>query len=162
HVAISLVGGTGAGKSTLLNALIGARVLPVSNMRACTAAVCEVTYADGPYRARVEFIPRSSWANEVRLLLADLRDTQSAVEEADNGLDLRFQMSRRVWDKLRTVYSLPEGDSQSSFDPFALIEPQEVKEALDSGSATIECADLKEFREEVSRYLDSRHRFWPI
>src|SRR5262245_13640289 len=61
EVAISLVGGTGAGKSTLLNALIGARVLPVSNMRACTAAVCEVVYAPGPYRALVEFIPRESW-----------------------------------------------------------------------------------------------------
>ena len=32
EVAISLVGGVGAGKSTLLNALIGARVLPVSCM----------------------------------------------------------------------------------------------------------------------------------
>jgi 50S ribosomal subunit-associated GTPase HflX len=40
EVAISLVGGTGAGKSTLVNALVGARVLPVSSMLACTAAVC--------------------------------------------------------------------------------------------------------------------------
>src|SRR4051812_32947177 len=45
-VTIALVGGTGAGKSTLLNALIGVRILPVSNMRACTAAICEVAYAD--------------------------------------------------------------------------------------------------------------------
>ena len=53
EVEISLVGGTGAGKSTLLNALIGARVLPVSNMRACTAAITEVAYADDiSYRRR--------------------------------------------------------------------------------------------------------------
>src|SRR5437870_1470006 len=52
EVVISLVGGTGAGKSTLLNALIGVRVLPVSNMRACTAAICEVAYGVGPYRAQ--------------------------------------------------------------------------------------------------------------
>src|SRR5579871_2024827 len=56
EVAISLVGGVGSGKSTLLNALIGARVLPVSNMRACTAAISEVAYAEGPYQAQVEFI----------------------------------------------------------------------------------------------------------
>ena len=42
-VTIAVVGGTGAGKSTLLNALLGVRILPVSNSRACTAAISEVT-----------------------------------------------------------------------------------------------------------------------
>ena len=38
-VPIALVGSTGSGKSTLLNALLGAEVLPVSNMKPCTAVV---------------------------------------------------------------------------------------------------------------------------
>jgi GTPase SAR1 family protein len=115
EVAISLVGGTGAGKSTLLNALIGVRVLPVSTMRACTAAICEVSYADGPFTARVEFIPRDSWEKEVNLLLADLRESRF---QSDGGPpEPRMELSRVVTDKLWTVYRHSEESDKASFDP---------------------------------------------
>lgn len=161
EVEISLVGGTGAGKSTLLNALIGIRVLPVSNMRACTAAICEVSYGEPPYRARVQFIPRESWEREVQLLLADLRDTQVAGDDEETA-DPRVQMSRAVRDKLWTVYRHSDDADVTAFDPFKLAEPAEVKEALDKGVIEFEAGDLKEFRKQVARFLDSQHRFWPI
>ncbi len=132
EVAISFVGGTGAGKSTLLNALIGARVLPVSSMRACTAAVCEVVYRDGPYKARIEFVSRESWEKEIALIHAELRDSEELADE-DRDSDEPRQMSRAVRDKLWSVYK-PEGSKDpNTFDPFRLVEPQEVKFALDHG-----------------------------
>jgi hypothetical protein len=161
EVAISLVGGTGAGKSTLVNALIGAQVLPVGNVRACTAAVCEVSYMDGPYRARIEFLSRAAWQQEINVLLADLKDTHVPAEE-DGSSDLPSLISRAVRDKLWTVYRPDEHDDPQLFDPFHLAEPPEIKAALDTGSAEIEYADFKDFRKHVRRYLDAQHRFWPI
>ena len=79
EVEISLVGGTGAGKSTLLNALIGERVLPISNMKACTAAISEVGYCSDSYKAKVEFLSRDEWEKEVSLLRADISDSLKTV-----------------------------------------------------------------------------------
>ena len=161
EVAISFVGGTGAGKSTLLNALIGARVLPVSNMRACTAAICEVAYNDGPYEARIEFVPRDVWTREVELLLADLRDTQDRTSDENNG-DEPAQMSRAVRDKLWTVYRPSENADPLKFDPFNLHEPQEITHALDAGSVDYTSQDIEKFRKYVGTFLDSKDRYWPI
>lgn len=161
EVAISFVGGTGAGKSTLLNALIGARVLPVSNIKACTAAICEVAFNDGPYHARIEFIPRDAWTREVNLLLADLQDTQQHSTDDDNGF-VPALMSRAVRDKLWTVYQPAEHADLSRFDPFALEEPTEIKNALDLGFTEHTSSDLKDFRKFVGQFLDSKDRYWPI
>ena len=250
EVAISLVGGTGAGKSTLLNALLGVRILPVGNMQVCTAAISEVAYADGPYHARIEFIPRKSWEKEVNLLLADLRDTQGTPDAPQrapvvtiptkpspggtnsipddqalslmtltalktlatkNGVrillgasstylrkqlaakrsqaspapdvaaaksepaakqhketakdeagDSATGMSRQVRTKLWKVYRPSETSDFSSFDPFHLVEPPEIKAALDAGFEEVSSSDVSEFRKQVARYLESKHRFWPI
>ena len=54
-----VLGNTGAGKSTLLNAIIGERnALPTNGMRACTAALAELSYTDETdgYLGEVEFI----------------------------------------------------------------------------------------------------------
>jgi predicted GTPase len=161
EVAISLVGGTGAGKSTLLNALVGARILPVSNMRACTAAVTEIAYADGPFKARVEFVPRETWEQEIRLLQDDLRDAQLAADN-DGAPDVRVEILRAVRDKLLAVYKPAENADPAEFDPFQLIEPAEIREALDAGHTNLESANAEEFRKRVAHFLDSRHRYWPI
>src|SRR5206468_3949382 len=98
---------------------------------------------------------------EIQLLLADLRDTQVTSDE-DGATDPRISMSRAVRDKLWTVYRPSEDGDPSSFDPFRLVEPPEIKACLDSGSVEIQGSDQKEFRKQVARYLDSQHRFWPI
>jgi hypothetical protein len=161
EVAISLVGGTGAGKSTLLNALIGARVLPVSNMRACTAAITEVAYEPGKYRARIEFISRESWEAEIDQLLEDLRDAKLADSENGDSA-VPAEMSRAVRDKLWAVYKPSDDAEQSDFDPFDLKEPLEIKRALDAGGAEVTHDSIDEFRKRVAQFLDSSHRYWPI
>jgi predicted GTPase len=167
EVVISLVGGTGAGKSTLLNALLDARILPVSNMRACTAAITEVAYSpDGRYHAIIEFMARNEWQKEIDVLKDDLRDfleMQAAKPGSSEGpSDEAHSISRVARDKLKTVYSLPE-DFQFTLETLeTLHEDREIATALDGQNASIATNDLKEFRDRIKLYLDSKQKFWPI
>lgn len=161
QVAISLVGDTGAGKSTLLNALIGARVLPVSNMRACTAAITEVAYAETGYHAHIEFVSRESWQKEIELLLADWRDATTENGDGEGG-DNCLEMSRAVRDRLWAVYRPSDDADPNTFNPTNLVEPPEVAQALNRGVAEFKSAELDDFRKAVAKFLDSKHRFWPI
>ncbi|MCE9615081.1 MAG: dynamin family protein [Lentisphaerae bacterium] len=159
--SISLIGTTGAGKSSLLNALLGERILPVSSMRACTAAIAEVRHSDtGTYRAEVEFISRESWLKEIDALLEDIRDAErdrGANREGDTESSLAIPKSAR--DKIMAVYD-PDGTGTIYIDD--LVEPPEIKQALDAGSVTIEEKELGPFRAGVKRYLASDQRFWPL
>ena len=165
EVAISLVGGTGAGKSTLVNALLEARVLPVGNMKACTAAISEVSYSEGStYSAEVEFVPRSAWQQEVKALVGDLKDAsdrQLVPPEDEPRTAEPAYLATTARDKLWTIYGTPRGDA-AHLNINKLVEPPEIKVALDRGVESIASADLDEFRKRVSQYLDSKHRFWPI
>ncbi len=162
EVAISLVGGTGAGKSTLLNALIGARVLPVSVIRACTSAVCEVSYGEGPYQVHVEFVPRAAWEKEVEQLRGDLRDSSRPVDGEDGASRVLENLTRTARNKLWTIYRPSEDANRADFNLHQLTEPPEIREALDAGYIDVTCQDAKDLRKVVTRYLDSKHRFWPI
>jgi len=165
EVAISLVGGTGAGKSTLVNALLEARVLPVGNMKACTAAISEVSYSEGgTYSAEVEFVPRSAWLQEVEALVGDLKDASDrqllSPDDEPRSAEPTY-LATTARDKLWTVYGT-SGENPAHLNINALKEPPEIKTALDRGAESIASADLDEFRKQVAHYLDSEHRFWPI
>jgi len=166
EVAVSLVGSTGAGKSTLLNALLDARLLPVSNMRACTAAISEVSYLEGnQYAAEIEFVPRDSWQREIDILLGDIKDATNGAaptDHNDTSSDTEVEISRVARTKLWTVYRPSEDADPREFDPQHLVEPPEIAVALNAGIETFSCSEIEEFRKRVSIYLDSKHRYWPV
>ena len=56
-------------------------------------------------------------------------------------------MSRAVRDKLWTVYRCNEDSSPASVDPFNLVEPLEIKQALDDASSNV--------RRHAVRFSDS-------
>src|SRR5205085_7637893 len=150
EVSIALVGGTGAGKSTLLNALLGARILPVSNMRACTAAISEVTYADEDrYTADIEFLSRDEWQHETDLLRADIADSRAARDAAISDGDASpppAHISQPAWDKVKAVYNLGDDVDLMTVDLDRLTEPHDITRVLDVGACRIECDSLDEFR----------------
>lgn len=165
EVAISLVGGTGSGKSTLVNALLGARILPVSNMRACTAAISEMSFSDnGAYEATITFIPRESWQREVDLLRAEVADmeTPDQASTANGESETGPAISRAARDKLWAVYRPSPDADPNDLDLRNLIEPPEIAKALDQGQETLRHTDLNEFRKGLAKFLDSKHRYWPI
>lgn len=163
EVAVSLVGGTGSGKSTLVNALLDARILPVSNMRACTAAISEVSFLEGnTYRAAIEFISRESWRHEMDLLLQDIAD-ETAREVCDDGEPVdNAGISRAARDKLKAVYRIEDDADLRQLRAHDLHEPQDIAHALDRGTIEVASDSLDEFRTHVKSFLDSRHAYWPI
>ena len=128
-------------------------------MRACTAAITEVAFAEGEYHAHIEFVSKESWQKEIELLLADWRDV--TAENGDGG-DNCLEMSRAVRDRLWAVYKASDDADPSTFSPSNLVEPPEVAQALDKGVADFKSAELDDFRKLVAKFLDSKHRFWPI
>ena len=158
-VTIAVVGGTGAGKSTLLNALLGVRILPVSNSRACTAAISEVTYSGSEYAANIEFVSRAEWAREIKHLLGDMADEGAIEGPTTSDGD---GVAKAARNRIQTVYQISDDEIKQGMTIEALKEPAEIKVALDAGCTKISSPNAEEFRKELCKYLDSKEKFWPL
>lgn len=167
EISIALLGGTGAGKTTLVNALIESRLLPVSSMKACTSAITEVAYGEGPYRGEVTFISRAAWQAELQLLAAEIADGR---EDLDKGrvigapADGRDRsVSRAAEDKLVALYGSETAQKYLvDLDPSHLVETAEIRYAFDNGVYSFQAEDQGQFRLALKRFLDSDEPFWPI
>lgn len=158
-VTIAVVGGTGAGKSTLLNALLEERILPVSNSRACTAAISELKFSDAEFAAEIELVSREDWRRELSLLLADMADEKKIDAQSVSGAD---GVAKAARDRLKAVYQLADEAIRPELTLDELTEPSQIKDALDAGSIRIASPTADEFRKQLRRYLDSKDEFWPL
>lgn len=102
---IAVVGGTGSGKSSVLNALLDhANILPTSGMRACTAAIVEVsTLANCTrYEVEIEFLSQEEWETELKILLSQLSSKNGRVRSRQPS-DQKPE-KEVAWQKVRAVY----------------------------------------------------------
>lgn len=105
QTVIAVVGGTGSGKSSVVNALLDhANVLPTSGLRACTAAVVEVsTLSNGSqYEAEIEFLSQEEWEAELKILLTQLSSKDGRVRSRQPS-DQKPE-EEIAWHKVRAVY----------------------------------------------------------
>ncbi|KAJ1561015.1 hypothetical protein HK405_005189, partial [Cladochytrium tenue] len=103
---IAILGDSGAGKSSLLNALLcdkGDSVLPVSGVKACTAAPIEIGYCNEDcYKVVITFLEKKEWHAEVEQLLSDLSDEDGRLKVVNRRP--RSEHGKVAYDKLMSVY----------------------------------------------------------
>ncbi|KAM5441179.1 hypothetical protein MferCBS31731_003606 [Microsporum ferrugineum] len=149
-VVIGVVGATGAGKSSVINALLGEeRLVPTSGMRACTASITEISYNNGSwkYEAEIQFVSRSSWKDEMRLLFEDMRD---GFDQATCNDDSDFGIACA---KFKAVYKLPLQNIRTiSLED--LMENQDVTNVLGS-TKYLSGDDANQFYKDLRKYVDS-------
>ena len=108
---VVVLGDTGAGKSTVINSLLGEKkLLPTNGMRACTAAVVELSFnteaatsssAAALYAAEVEFLGEHEWDDELRVLCGHLTDGNGVFHAEKPEQDTP---AYEAWWRLRSVY----------------------------------------------------------
>jgi len=163
QVPIALVGSTGSGKSTLLNALLGVEVLPVSNMKPCTAVVTSVRYSPASvYQATVTFLSRAAWDEELR----KLKETFRAGDQDDDidGADEWQVISRSTKDKICAVYGLDKESVEQMPDLDALNLDSQMAACLagDGSRIFLEATTAKDLKQKLRGYLSSEERYWPL
>jgi hypothetical protein len=163
RVPIALVGSTGSGKSTLLNALLGVEVLPVSNMKPCTAVVTSVRFSPAAsYQAVVTFLSRAAWDDELR----KLKETFRVGDQDDDtkGADEWQAIGRSTKDKICAVYGLDKDSIEEMPDLESLRLTSEIASCLAGEGQRIflEANSSKDLKQKLRGYLSSEERYWPI
>lgn len=154
-VIIGVVGSTGVGKSSLTNAIADEEnILATNCMRASTAVATELSYNDGEfgYKARIEFIQRSEWEHELRILFKELCD--SLVDAKRENLP-KDSNARVALDKVKAVYPSLEVENITNTSVEKLLEDPNVLSLL--GSALIfEENNPRVFSRRLKSYIDSK------
>ncbi|OGM46914.1 hypothetical protein ABOM_004500 [Aspergillus bombycis] len=153
-VIIGVVGSTGVGKSSLINAIAEEEnILATNCMRASTAVATELSYNDGEfrYKARIEFIQRSEWEHELRILFKELCDSLKDVTRENIPKDSNAGIAL---DKIKAVYPSLEMENITNTSVEKLLEDQNVLSLL--GSTLIFEEDKpRVFSRKLKSYIDS-------
>ncbi|KAL9048751.1 MAG: hypothetical protein Q9162_007568 [Coniocarpon cinnabarinum] len=153
---VGVVGNTGAGKSSVINAMLDEeRLVPTNCMRACTAVITEISYNEEsiPYRAEVEFIDRSDWAKELKILFDELIDGSGRVsrECSDENSDAGV-----AWAKIKAVYPRLTKEVIENSDPEELLRHENTR-VLGSTFKLAERNNIT-FYKKLQGLIDSREK----
>lgn len=172
---VGVVGGTGAGKSSIINAVLDEESLvPTSGMRACTAAITEISWNNDEdptklYKAEVEFIKAKDWEQELRILFDDLADLVDLNGQPPNGQTPNGQTLEDMADansqtgvilaKVRAVYpALKDDDFRKGAGIVDdLLKDKNVNDVL--GTTMLFYADTASaILEQLQPYIDSKEK----
>jgi hypothetical protein len=163
-ISVALLGPSRHGKSTLLNALAQCDILPMSDIKPCTASIVSLKRAE-QWGFELKFI------DQRRLLL----ERKQAVEDAYQYLDRvarRFESSESA-DDPQYIYSILQRFIQLlRIDPN--LPPQDLVRTIETTEippiiqrllgqvAKPRSADLDEMKNTVEKYLSTKDIYWTI
>jgi len=175
HVVV--LGNTGAGKSTMLNALLGeGELLPTNCMRACTATIVEMVFAEAaprgqPYAADIEMVGIQDWRTELTEAVAAIEaHRQEEAKEDPPENDEALQAAALVADrakgavsKLKSVY----GEAyRSEMDVDALMSDPRLEGVLGE-TFDLHAKTGRDLKRLSAKYVDSTNdlsegALWPL
>ncbi|KAF5514477.1 Nuclear GTPase SLIP-GC [Colletotrichum fructicola] len=170
---IGVLGDTGTGKSSLINAVLDEeRVVPTNCMRACTAVITEISYnteedAGKKYRAKIDFLSRAEWTQELLQLHRDILDDNGKISK-----DTRDESSDAgtAYAIIRSVYPDLTPEELEQTHPTALASRPVLQPVLGK-TMTIEEKTCDVFYDKVQAYVDSEDNgnsqvptiaYWPL
>jgi hypothetical protein len=178
RTVVGVVGSTGAGKSSVINAVLDEEgLVPTNCMRACTAVITELAYNSSDqqeerYRAEVHFITANEWANELRIVLEDIKTSPDVFSTDSASADSETSIA---YDKIRSVYPFLKSDEikKGKFVLEELIQHPSVKGLL--GTVTrIASPSSEKFHSHLKQFIDSKEKtrgrkkepevmeYWPL
>jgi len=165
HTTIAVAGETGAGKSSIINALLGeTSLIPTSSMRACTAAVTQISWNDKEgqsYRASIVPRPVGEWRRELELFFTDVRVARETADDDESEAGVAFQ-------QIAAVYPQIDLENLGMINVDTLIEEPEVSQFLTSG-LQFEAETAEELHQKIEGYIGSNQthnndvmQYWPL
>ena len=159
---VGVVGSTGAGKSSVINAVLDEECLvPTNAMRACTAAITEISWNkdEDPaqeYKAEVEFIKAEDWAEELRIMFNDLVDLNGQTPEDMANPDSQAGITLA---KVRAVY--PHLDEQAFLRGNAIVDDlvreEKVLQVL-GATKSLQAESAAVLLEQLQPFIDSKEK----
>lgn len=160
RTVIAVAGATGAGKSSFINAVLNEeKLLPTNGMRACTAAITEISFNDDTdpsraYRAVVDFISPKEWHEEVVLLYNELTEDNQQLSP-----DIRDANSEAgvAYAKVKSVYHDMTNDMLAKSNPDELATNDTIIGYLGT-QKHFAFETAAELHSALSIYLDSKEK----
>ena len=163
-IEVAFLGPSRHGKSTLLNALARATVLPMSDIRPCTASIVSMQF-NPDWSINVKFVGKdelmSDWrqaVDDAQEYLQRLRDRNLDGEKPDDPR--YFQSSLQRFIQLFRID--PEQSPEALVEQVrtATIRREDAK--FIGSSARPKAKDLEGMRREVEGFLSTRGVYWTI
>lgn len=136
-----------------------ADLVPTSCVRACTAAVTEISWnrSDDPdelYRAEIEFLTAEEWDRELELFRGGLEDCSGGLSGDFSSVD---EDAGIAWEKMRAAY--PQYTKKELIDASAS-ELASLPEIIDIIGTVKKIAhsSCKSLHDELLQYIDSKDK----
>lgn len=155
-VIIGVVGATGSGKSSIINAVLGeTQLVPTNCMRACTAVVTEISWNDDPtnYRAKIEFVSRREWQDELQLLLGDIvtgGKVTANINDDNSEAGIAFA-------KVQAVYPHLNRNNLAQANADELLACDYIKEVVGT-EIEFSTSTADELHNKIQKYVDSKEK----
>jgi hypothetical protein len=158
RIVVGVAGNTGAGKSSVINALLDEeRLVPTNCISACTAVVSEMSWNESTEasfrsRAKVIFISRAEWEQDLTVIMQELLSENGTFlrEAEDPNSDAGI-----AWAEFYAEYPLIDKDKLHENTISGLLSKSCVSDVLGT-TKEIHAARPEEFYLEFQKYVDSK------